>query len=160
MAISRTEAWSASFATAEPFMRSAIDRGMSFNEFQHQAIDTHVSYRRERMLTDWQQVAGVYRYEYSLDIMADDSPVRLNQTSEGRGGQRSNFLAGVEYQFLDPETGDYVKNVRMIASSDLLTKGEYTSLATEWLEPGGAYYDPSITNVRLRFVQRAPRVTM
>jgi hypothetical protein len=159
MAITRTESWSSSFAQAEPFIRSAIDKGMSFNAFYDIAKETAISYRRTNMLEDWRQVSGVYLNEWSLNQMSGDAQVRLNQTTEGRAGQRSAFLAGVEYSFLDTETGEMVKNVRMIASSELLTKSEYLAAATEWLEPGGAYYDPSITGVTLRFVQRAPRVS-
>lgn len=160
MAFKRDETWSKNYSQAEPHMNSAYNRGMSFNAFYEQVKGTHISYRRENMLTDWREVAGLYKYEWSLRQMPGDQQVRLNQTVEARGEQRSNFLATVEYQFLDAETGKYEPNARLIASSELLEKDEYVRLASEWLEPGGAYYDPSITGIRLRIVRRAQRVPL
>lgn len=154
MATRRAKAWQSAFGTAEPFMRQAFRTGVSFNEFQRIAMETGISYRRTRMLEDWRGVAGLYKWEAVIARLRPDTPIPDYMMAEGKPGQRNNYLAGVEFTATDPLTGEDVRGIRMISSSENFGHERYESAAAHAYEPGRPYADPTARDFKVSFIYR------
>jgi hypothetical protein len=148
----RTDVWSRQFYTVRAFMEKAVDEAMSFNEFYNLASDEGFSYRRERMLTDWRNVQGFYKFEEQLNNLDSSHTIPDRYVTDDTHSVNYEYLAAVEYKFIDPLTGETIKGTRMVSSDSLLSTGEYVDRASELFNEGGMYEDPSAHDFHVRFV--------
>lgn len=149
----RTSAWKDAFGSTKAFILKAVNQGMSFNDFYDTAKETGISYRRERMLTDWRNVQGLYKFEASISKLDLDKVISSRFVTDESHSVNYNYLAGVEYKYTDAITGEDVIAMRMVDSNELSAKSDYISRAAELYKEGAAYADPSARDFKVRFVE-------
>jgi hypothetical protein len=148
----RTSAWRDAFGAVKSFMLKAINSEMSFNDFYSVAQDTGISYRRERMLTDWRSVQGLYKFESSITALDPNAIIPSRFVTDEMHSVNYNYLAGVEYKYTDAVTGETITGMRMVDSDELLSKADYLNTAIDLFGEGKPYADPSAREFKLRFV--------
>jgi hypothetical protein len=148
----RTPAWQRAFGAARDWMMSAIERGISFNEFQEMAQEQGFSYQRARMVEDWRSIQGLWKWEWHLDRLRDDVVIPNRYITDEFYARNYNSLAAVQYDYYDRVEQAWKTGFRMIDSEELLTKGEYLERARELYAPGGRYEDPTATGFRIRYI--------
>lgn len=148
----RTPDWKAAFGRIEFFMRQAVEQRMSFNEFYRLAQEQGLSYRRERMLADWRDVQGLYRFELPLQRLRPETVIPTHMISRVNPNQRANYLVGVKYERWDPVTARMVTEVRVIMAETLEEKYKYEEAARSLYAEGAEYQDPTATNFRVSWV--------
>lgn len=148
----RTPSWLRQFNASKSFMLKAINDEVTFNDFYDLMKSAGLSYRRTNMLTDFRNVQGLYKFEDLLDKL-DPFKVIAQQyvTNEGHS-VNYNYLAGVEYKYTDPFTGETITGIRMVDSETLSTKADYIERAESMFKEGAPYADPSARDFKLRFV--------
>lgn len=153
----RTSAWQTSFGTVKSFMAKAVSDLMSFNDFYSLAKDEGLSYRRERMLTDWRSTQGLFKFETALHALDPNQAVPGRLVSDEFHSVNYNYLAAVQYVYTDPLTGEDVQGMRFIDSQELQSPNEYLQRAFDVYGANSRYRDPSARDFKLRYViGRAP----
>ena len=152
--IERTDIWQREFSFARPYFEQAVARGLSFTAFYGETRGTEISYRRERMLQDWGEVAGKYRYQAAIQGLSSETRVPWRYTTESALNQAEPFLATVRYTYTDALTGEDKEGYRMISSRSLLARGTYERTAAAAFSPGRAYADPTARDFELTAITR------
>ena len=152
--LERTDIWQREFSFARPYFEQAVARGLSFTAFYGETRGTGISYRRERMLQDWGEVAGKYRYQAAVQGLASETRVPWRYTTESALHQTEPFLATVKYTYTDALTGEDKEGYRVISSRSLLSSGVYERTAANAFSPGRMYADSTARDFRLVSITR------
>ena len=152
--LERTDIWQGEFSFARPYFEQAVSRGLSFTAFYEEVRGTGISYRRERMLQDWGEVAGKYRYQAAIQGLASETRISWRYTTESALNQTEPFLATVKYTYTDALTGEDKEGYRMISSRSLLARGTYERTAAAAFSPGRMYADPTARDFQLVAITR------
>jgi len=150
----RTPTWEQNYYRALPWLLGAQERGMSMSEWIRTMRDIGYGYNSEQMRTDWRVNAGFQYLKTEYRHLSEDAQVPIEFTSLGENLQNYRFLGLVQYEWFDPNLGEWRTSTWAVGSSELERVGDYVGTVRELFGERGRYVDPSARNFRLVGVLR------